>query len=164
MEAPYLTTILVVENLSTNHLSKKTLAAAAATLPPLKPPQKYGNRWLEKRQQITIALHNNLSHSLLHLPQYPIQFLHVFFFKNLFNLSLSGATTAAAIHQPLIKKDETVEERLARARFAILEAGRMKRYKMPWRFNDRSFTPRGSVYRNPYAFHQLRLMFFTFIS
>lgn len=47
-----------------------------------------------------------------------------------------------------------MEERLARARVAILEAGRTKQYKMPWRFTDQSFTPRGSIYRNPYAFHQ----------
>ncbi|XP_071700278.1 probable glycosyltransferase At5g11130 [Rutidosis leptorrhynchoides] len=33
----------------------------------------------------------------------------------------------------------------------------MRRYKMPWRFKDRSFIPRGSVYRNPFAFHQSRI-------
>ncbi|KAL4592333.1 hypothetical protein LXL04_005324 [Taraxacum kok-saghyz] len=53
-----------------------------------------------------------------------------------------------------VNKEESIEERLTRARVAILEAGKKRRYKMPWRFNDRSFIPKGSVYRNPYAFHQ----------
>ncbi|KAK9079503.1 hypothetical protein SSX86_001175 [Deinandra increscens subsp. villosa] len=57
----------------------------------------------------------------------------------------------------MIKKEETVEERLSRARAAILGAGRMRRYKMPWRLRDPSFIPRGSVYRNPNAFHQSRI-------
>lgn len=60
----------------------------------------------------------------------------------------------------MIKKEDTVEERLSRARAAIHEAGRMRIYNMPWRFLDRSFIPRGDVYRNPYAFYQLRAIFF----
>nr|GEV26636.1 probable glycosyltransferase At5g11130 [Tanacetum cinerariifolium] len=54
----------------------------------------------------------------------------------------------------VIKKEETVDERLSRARAAILEAGRTRSYKMRWRVGDRRFTPRGALYRNPYAFHQ----------
>ncbi|KAL8216835.1 hypothetical protein R6Q57_023672 [Mikania cordata] len=56
----------------------------------------------------------------------------------------------------MIKKVETQEERLSRARATIRDAGLMRRYKMPWRLRDPSFIPRGPVYRNPYAFHQLR--------
>ncbi|XP_076913686.1 putative glycosyltransferase At5g11130 [Bidens hawaiensis] len=54
----------------------------------------------------------------------------------------------------ITNKENTVEERLSRARAAIREAGRMRIYNMPWRFLDRSFIPRGDVYRNPYAFYQ----------
>lgn len=48
---------------------------------------------------------------------------------------------------------EKIEEGLARARAAIREAGRSKRYTS---HRKDGFVPRGSVYTNPYSFHQLR--------
>lgn len=48
---------------------------------------------------------------------------------------------------------EKIEEGLARARAAIREAGRSKRYTS---HKKEGFVPRGSVYTNPYSFHQLR--------
>ncbi|KAL5559767.1 hypothetical protein UlMin_035978 [Ulmus minor] len=44
-----------------------------------------------------------------------------------------------------------MEEGLARARAAIREAGRTKTYSS---YKEERFVPRGSVYLNPYAFHQ----------
>ncbi|KAI3522708.1 hypothetical protein L1887_00711 [Cichorium endivia] len=69
-------------------------------------------------------------------------------------ISPSPAPPPLPLTSHVVEKEETVEERLARARVSILEAGRARRYKMPWRFTDRSFTPTRSIYRNPYAFHQ----------
>lgn len=50
---------------------------------------------------------------------------------------------------------EKIEEGLARARAAIREAGRSKRY-ISISHRKEGFVPRGSVYTNPYSFHQLR--------
>lgn len=47
---------------------------------------------------------------------------------------------------------ETMEEGLARARAAIRKATRMRNYTS---YKKESFVPRGSIYINPYAFHQL---------
>ncbi|KAJ6354671.1 hypothetical protein OIU77_005304 [Salix suchowensis] len=47
---------------------------------------------------------------------------------------------------------ETMEEGLARARAAIRKAIRMRNYTS---YKKESFVPRGSIYLNPYAFHQL---------
>ncbi|CAK9161533.1 unnamed protein product [Ilex paraguariensis] len=47
---------------------------------------------------------------------------------------------------------EGMEEGLARARAAIQEAVRIQRYIS---HKNESFIPRGSIYKNPYAFHQL---------
>ncbi|KAI3468004.1 hypothetical protein Pfo_024667 [Paulownia fortunei] len=44
-----------------------------------------------------------------------------------------------------------LEAGLARARAAIVEAGRRRSYTS---YKNESFIPRGSIYRNPYAFHQ----------
>ncbi|KAF6158110.1 hypothetical protein GIB67_014904 [Kingdonia uniflora] len=46
---------------------------------------------------------------------------------------------------------DRIEEGLARARAAIQEAVRSRNYTSP---KDEDFVPRGSIYRNPYAFHQ----------
>ncbi|KAF5749398.1 Exostosin family protein putative isoform 1 [Tripterygium wilfordii] len=46
---------------------------------------------------------------------------------------------------------ERIEEGLARARAAIREAARIKNYTSD---KQQSYVPRGSIYRNPYAFHQ----------
>lgn len=48
---------------------------------------------------------------------------------------------------------DLMEEGLARARAAIQEATRARNYSS---YKDESFVPRGDVYINPYAFHQLR--------
>ncbi|GMJ15652.1 hypothetical protein like AT5G20260 [Hibiscus trionum] len=50
-----------------------------------------------------------------------------------------------------IKKTSRVEAELAEARAAIREAIRIRNYTSD---KEESFVPRGSVYRNPYAFHQ----------
>ncbi|PWA64862.1 exostosin-like protein [Artemisia annua] len=68
--------------------------------------------------------------------------------------SPSPASPPLSLTTHVIKKEEAMEERLSRARAAILEAGKMRSYKMPWRSGDQRFTPRGALYRNPYAFHQ----------
>lgn len=47
---------------------------------------------------------------------------------------------------------EKIENGLARARAAIRAAARRQSYKLE---GDEIFIPRGPVYRNPYAFHQL---------
>ena len=47
---------------------------------------------------------------------------------------------------------ETMEEGLARARAAIRKAIRTRNYTS---YKKESFVPRGSIYINPYAFHQL---------
>lgn len=47
-----------------------------------------------------------------------------------------------------------IEEELAGARAAILEAGRRRSYIYTNR-NPNYFIPSGSIYRNPYSFHQL---------
>ncbi|CAO2841176.1 unnamed protein product [Amaranthus hypochondriacus] len=47
---------------------------------------------------------------------------------------------------------EKIENGLARARAAIRIAARRQSYKLE---GDEIFIPRGQVYRNPYAFHQL---------
>ncbi|KAJ9555153.1 hypothetical protein OSB04_009767 [Centaurea solstitialis] len=54
----------------------------------------------------------------------------------------------------LIRRKKKVEKRLARARAAILEAGRTRSYQMSWRLthHGNSFTPKGSIYRNPMLF------------
>ena len=52
------------------------------------------------------------------------------------------------------KNIKSIEEGLARARLAIRKAARTRRYLS---YKDEGFIPRGSIYRNPYAFHQLRI-------
>jgi xylogalacturonan beta-1,3-xylosyltransferase len=58
------------------------------------------------------------------------------------------------VQKELHKKSriETMEEGLARARTAIRKATRMRNYTS---YKKESFVPRGSIYINPYAFHQL---------
>ncbi|XP_038710960.1 probable glycosyltransferase At5g20260 [Tripterygium wilfordii] len=49
---------------------------------------------------------------------------------------------------------ERIEEGLARARAAIVEASLIKKnYNYTWE-KQHVYFPRGSIYRNPYAFHQ----------
>lgn len=57
---------------------------------------------------------------------------------------------------PGLKKNslKIIEVGLAKARAAIREAIRTRRYMSK---KKETFIPRGSVYRNPYAFHQLSL-------
>lgn len=50
-----------------------------------------------------------------------------------------------------------IEEDLAHARAAILEAVRSRNYTSQ---QKEDFIPRGAVYRNPYAFHQLSLIYY----
>ena len=47
---------------------------------------------------------------------------------------------------------ERIEEGLARAREAIRRAIQRRNYSSE---KEETFIPRGDVYRNPYAFHQL---------
>ncbi|KAL3566111.1 hypothetical protein D5086_031526 [Populus alba] len=58
-----------------------------------------------------------------------------------------------SVQKELHKKSriETMEEGLARARAAIRKATRMRNYTS---YKKESFVPRGSIYINPYAFHQ----------
>ncbi|XP_004288781.1 PREDICTED: probable glycosyltransferase At5g20260-like [Fragaria vesca subsp. vesca] len=49
---------------------------------------------------------------------------------------------------------ERIEEDLAKARASILEAIQSKNYSSE---KEESFIPRGSIYKNPYAFHQSHL-------
>lgn len=53
---------------------------------------------------------------------------------------------------------EILEEGLAKARAAIRSASRFRRSTSN-RSTSESYVPKGSVYRNPYAFHQLRIFF-----
>ncbi|KAL6208377.1 hypothetical protein ACLB2K_019327 [Fragaria x ananassa] len=74
-------------------------------------------------------------------------------FNNRLNNS-STNSTGSAEHGIIVHEKnpfEKIEEGLARARAAIREAGRSKRYT-PYRKGG--FVPRGSVYINPYSFHQ----------
>lgn len=56
---------------------------------------------------------------------------------------------------------EKREESLARARAAIKKAARTRTYTS---YKEESYVPRGSVYINPYAFHQLRFVSCNFLS
>lgn len=49
---------------------------------------------------------------------------------------------------------ERIEEDLAQARAAIREAIQSRNYKSE---RTETFIPRGSIYKNPYAFHQLSI-------
>lgn len=61
----------------------------------------------------------------------------------------NGSTSADGRHEK--SHVEEIEEGLARARAAILEAARKRSYTS---YKEETFIPRGSIYRNPYAFHQ----------
>ncbi|KAF9613834.1 hypothetical protein IFM89_012366 [Coptis chinensis] len=86
-------------------------------------------------------------------------FSNGFFSFSSSNLNTSSTTnTTSGVENvpeaPIIKEKtslERIEEGLARARTAIREAVRTRNYTSP---KHEDFIPRGSVYRNPYAFHQ----------
>lgn len=56
--------------------------------------------------------------------------------------------------QKKISSSRGVEKDLARARAAIRDAVRARNYTSD---KEETFVPRGSIYRNAYAFHQLSL-------
>ncbi|KAL5697895.1 xylogalacturonan beta-1,3-xylosyltransferase [Ranunculus cassubicifolius] len=71
-----------------------------------------------------------------------------------FHLSHSNNTTSVDTIAPLIREKsrmEKIEDGLAKARAAIREAVRTQNYTSN---KVEDFIPRGSIYRNPYAFHQ----------
>ncbi|KAF8400601.1 hypothetical protein HHK36_013900 [Tetracentron sinense] len=68
--------------------------------------------------------------------------------------SSNSSTVTATNHTRSLKR---IEEGLARARAAIRKAVRSRNYTS---YKEETFIPRGSIYRNPYAFHQLRLIMF----
>lgn len=55
-----------------------------------------------------------------------------------------------------VNQFEKMEDGLARARAAIREAARSRSYTS---YKKEAFVPRGSVYINPYSFHQLRFSY-----
>ncbi|KAK9098620.1 hypothetical protein Syun_025665 [Stephania yunnanensis] len=75
----------------------------------------------------------------------------------LFVNSTNNNTVANVKPKVLIRKEksrlERVEQDLARARAAILGAVRLRNYTSQPQAQD-DFVPRGSIYRNPYAFYQ----------
>ncbi|XP_051113954.1 probable glycosyltransferase At5g20260 [Andrographis paniculata] len=66
-------------------------------------------------------------------------------------LSPSSSSPHTDKQVPTNEKLERLEIGLARARADILAAGRKRRYVS---YENDTFIPRGSIYRNPYAFHQ----------
>ncbi|KAF7149816.1 hypothetical protein RHSIM_Rhsim02G0203000 [Rhododendron simsii] len=73
-----------------------------------------------------------------------------------FSTSFKDLYSNATTHQTTIEESNVrrLEKGLARARAAIRKAVRTRSYKSN---RVESFIPRGSIYRNPYAFHQLRI-------
>ncbi|PQP97391.1 hypothetical protein Pyn_10060 [Prunus yedoensis var. nudiflora] len=72
------------------------------------------------------------------------------------HVSLDGLLTKSMYRRRSGHKNKTslerIEEDLAQARAAIREAIQSRNYKSE---RTESFIPRGSIYKNPYAFHQL---------
>ncbi|WZZ38712.1 hypothetical protein YC2023_034971 [Brassica napus] len=64
---------------------------------------------------------------------------------------LSSNVTLTPGAQKKEKKRNRIEEGLAKSRAAIREAMRSKKYAFE---KEKTFVPRGTVYRNAYAFHQ----------
>uniref|UniRef100_A0A1S4B972 Probable glycosyltransferase At5g20260 n=2 Tax=Nicotiana TaxID=4085 RepID=A0A1S4B972_TOBAC len=89
---------------------------------------------------------------------YPSLFLLLFLaslhiqFPNLFSFSFSSSSSSTQ-HKKVqnYEKFGQIEEGLARARAAIREAAKRRTYIF---YENGSFIPRGSVYRNPFAFYQ----------
>ncbi|KAF5196700.1 Exostosin-like [Thalictrum thalictroides] len=87
------------------------------------------------------------------------EFFTGYFSFNSSNLNTTDNTTIISeeitpTNKTLIREKsslERIEDGLARARTAIREAVRTRNYTS---HKDEDFVPRGSVYRNPYAFHQ----------
>ncbi|KAL3655841.1 hypothetical protein CASFOL_000237 [Castilleja foliolosa] len=70
-------------------------------------------------------------------------FLLCILLYNCFNTKFHFYPFSSSFPTHMIKQNLGIEEGLSRARAAIIKAG-----------ERRSFIPRGSIYRNPYAFHQ----------
>lgn len=64
---------------------------------------------------------------------------------------LTHSLVRALLKQIKMSRSKRIEYGLAKARQAIREAIVSKSYKSE---KNESFVPRGSIYRNPYAFHQ----------
>eukprot|EP00257_Ricinus_communis_P003424 XP_002515488.3 probable glycosyltransferase At5g11130 [Ricinus communis] len=88
----------------------------------------------------------NLSFSLLNHTTITSQENQQVIIPPISNISRANATNVQ-MKSPL----QEMEEGLARARAAILEAGRTRNYSS---HKQESFIPRGSIYLNPYIFHQ----------
>ncbi|KAI3877958.1 hypothetical protein MKX03_027136 [Papaver bracteatum] len=69
------------------------------------------------------------------------------------NGNLAITSSEHTHHREKFTSSERIEDGLARARSVILKAARTSNYTSD-RVQD--FIPKGTVYRNPYAFHQLR--------
>ncbi|OVA06635.1 hypothetical protein BVC80_6941g2 [Macleaya cordata] len=69
------------------------------------------------------------------------------------SISINGETDNTHFIREKITSLDRVEDGLARARAAIRKAVRTRNYTS---HREEDFIPTGSIYRNPYAFHQLR--------
>ncbi|KAF8084254.1 hypothetical protein N665_0727s0021 [Sinapis alba] len=68
-----------------------------------------------------------------------------------FSIPSSNVTLTPINAQKKEKKRNIIEEGLVKSRVAIREAMRSKKYASE---KEETFVPRGTVYRNAYAFHQ----------